>query len=128
MLVQNLHTSHVFQFVDADKFAVFECDRDEEFGPLKSATGNLGTPDDCLSKICTLHTKWLLKAGAEIVGPDGDSLIQKDLDEGGSNKIGKEIVVEISPKVSYAGEGLELLVDGKVLHWPLYLGENKHYF
>ena len=55
----------VFQFVEADKFAVFECERDEEFAPLKSAMGNKGTPDHCLSKLSNLHAKWILDAGAK---------------------------------------------------------------
>ena len=54
-----------FQFVEADKFAVFECERDEEFAPLKSAMGNKGTPDHCLSKLSNLHAKWILDAGAK---------------------------------------------------------------
>merc|ERR1719348_2054489 len=117
-----------FQFVDADKFALFECDRDEEFEPLKSATGSRGTPMHCLSKLSTLHAKWIVNAGAELIGPDGDSLIKEDLDKYESDKIPKDIKVEVSPAVSYAGEGLERLVHGKALHWPLYLSENKQYF
>lgn len=117
-----------FQFVEADKFAVFECERDEEFAPLKSAMGNKGTPDHCLSKLSNLHAKWILDAGAELIGPNGDSLIKEDLQKYGSDKIPKDIMVEVSPTVSYDGEGLERLVHGKALHWPLYLSENKHYF
>jgi len=117
-----------FQFVDADKFALFECDRDEEFEPLKSATGSRATPMHCLSKLSTLHAKWIVNAGAELIGPDGDSLIKEDLDKYESDKIPKDIKVEVSPAVSYAGEGLERLVHGKALHWPLYLSENKQYF
>ena len=120
----------VFQFADMDKFVVYECDREQEFEPLKNASGPEGTPRSCLSRLCRLHTKWILDAGAELVGPDGDSLTREDLDQSdkGDEVFDKKVVVEISPKVSYAGEGLEKIVQGLVLTQPLYLAENKQYF
>ena len=121
----------VFQFADRDKFVVFECDREEEFEPLKNASGSGATPEMCLSRLNKLHAKWLLNAGAELVGPDGDSIIKEDLENKDVDElesIFKKVVVEISPKVSYDGEGLEKLVQGKMLSWPLYLSENKQYF
>jgi len=119
----------VFQFADPDKFVMFECDRDEEFAPLKNASGPEATPESCLTKICRLHTKWILAAGAELVGPDGDSLTKEDLDNNDEEDVFKKnMIVEVSPKVSYAGEDLEKIVHGKMLSWPLYLTENKQYF
>merc|ERR1719270_270241 len=70
----------VFQFVDRDKFVVFECDREEEFEPLKNASGTGATPEICLSRLNKLHAKWLLNAGAELVGPNGDSIIKEELE------------------------------------------------
>jgi len=106
----------VFQFVDPDNFVVFEGKREEEFEPLKNAAGKEGTPASCRAALSNLHAQWLIKAGAELIGPDGD------------NCEGKNAVVEISPIVSYAGEGLEKIVGGKMLPCPLYLSENKNYF
>jgi len=111
-----------FQFSDKDKFVVYMSDRNEEFSPLKNATGVEGTPDTCRSDIMRLHAKWLLEAGAEIVGPDGDVLELKN------PSLKKPAIIEISPLVSYSGEGLEKLVMGKILSWPLHFTQNKHYF
>ena len=115
----------IFQFVDPERFVVFECKREEEFEPLKSAGGSVGTPETCRTKLSRLHAKWLLAAGAELVGQDGDSLVGDDGDD--DRKMEKNMVVEVSPLVSYAGEGLERQVQGKMLRWPLHLSENKTY-
>jgi len=115
----------VFQFADPARFVVYECKRDQEFEPLKSAVGNVGTPQTCRDKISRLHAKWLLAAGAEIVGPDGESLVGDDGED--DINVDKNLLVEVSPKVSYAGENLEKLVQGKVLSWPLHLTDNKMY-
>jgi len=112
----------VFQFADPAKFVVYEGKREEEFSPLKNAEGTEGTPAACRAAVSALHAGWLLKAGAELVGPDGEQVG----DMGG--KVGKGAVVEVSPKVSYAGEGLQKIVGGKMLSWPLHLTENKNYF
>lgn len=120
----------VFQFADVEKFVIYECDREQEFEPLKNASGREGTPQSCLSRLCRLHTKWILEAGAELVGPDGDSLTMEDLHKSDQEDevFDKKVIVEISPKVSYAGEGLKKIVQGKMLTHPLYLAENKQYF
>ena len=118
----------VFQFAEPDRFVVFKCDRDTEFAPLKTATGETSTPESCLSQLSRLHSKWLLNAGAELVGPDGESLVKDDLEHEDSDKKLKNVRVEVSARVSYDGEGLERLVQGKMLSWPLHLSENKLYF
>ena len=59
------------------------------------------------------------------MAPGGDSLVGDDGED--DAKFDKEMIVEVSPKVSYAGEGLERLVQGKVLSWPLHLTDNKTY-
>jgi len=112
----------VFQFADPDKFVVYEGRREEEFAPLKNSTGDEGTPAACREAVAALHKGWLIKAGAELVGPDGDIVEESD-------QVKKNMaVVEVSPRVSYAGEGLEKIVSGKILSWPLHLTENKNYF
>jgi len=111
-----------FQFVDPAKFVVYEGLREEEFAPLKNATGTEGTPACCRDALTSLHAEWLIKAGAELISPDGKpfKVTKEDKDE--------VPVVEVSPRVSYNGEGLEKIVGGKMLSWPLHLTENKNYF
>jgi UDP-N-acetylglucosamine/UDP-N-acetylgalactosamine diphosphorylase len=75
----------VFPFTE--RFAVLEVARNEEFSPLKNAPGT-GSDDPETSRrdLITQHTRFLERAGATV-------------------KEGVEI--EISPLVSYAGEGLQ---------------------
>ncbi|UZJ56195.1 hypothetical protein CBS101457_005515 [Exobasidium rhododendri] len=75
----------VFPFIP--ELIVHEVERSTEFSPLKNASGT-GVDDPQTSKrdLLNLQKSWLKKAGAEVA-------------EG--------IEVEISPLVSYAGEGLE---------------------
>lgn len=88
----------VFQF--SHSFVVWECIREEEFSPLKNADGaEKDTPTTARQSLHTLHRQYLERAGARLKG---------DPDDG----------VEVSPLVSYAGEGLELLA-GKTLTTPL---------
>lgn len=81
----------VFPF--CQDLAVHEVLRSEEFSPLKNAPGT-GSDDPQTSRrdLLNLHRKWLKEASAT-VGDDAD--------------------VEISPLVSYAGEGLADKVKGK---------------
>lgn len=75
----------VFPFVD--NLIVHEVERSAEFSPLKNASGT-GVDDPQTSKrdLLKLQKSWLEKAGASVA---------------------ESIEVEVSPLVSYAGEGLE---------------------
>jgi len=81
----------VFPFTES--FAVLEVERKEEFSPLKNAPGT-GSDDPETSRrdLLAQHKRFLEAAGAQV--KDG-------------------IEIEISPLVSYAGEGLDSL-KGKV--------------
>ncbi|KAF9531918.1 UDP-N-acetylglucosamine diphosphorylase [Crepidotus variabilis] len=81
----------VFPFTE--RFAVLEVERREEFSPLKNAPGT-GSDDPETSRrdLLAQHKRFLEAAGAQL--KDG-------------------VEIEISPLVSYAGEGLET-VKGKV--------------
>ena len=81
----------VFPFTE--RFAVLEVERNEEFSPLKNAPGT-GSDDPETSRrdLLAQHKRFLERAGAEL----------KD-----------KVEIEISPLLSYAGEGLES-VKGKV--------------
>jgi UDP-N-acetylglucosamine/UDP-N-acetylgalactosamine diphosphorylase len=93
-----------FQF--ANKMVAYEVRRDEEFSPLKNAAGMAvpkDSPETCLADVCRLHTRYIENAGGKIEGSDKDKL------------------VEISPLVSYRGEGLEEVVKGKTFATPVYV-------
>ncbi|KNE68129.1 hypothetical protein AMAG_13299 [Allomyces macrogynus ATCC 38327] len=83
----------VFPF--CNKFAVFEGVRSDEFSPLKNKDGP-DSPATSRRDILELHRRYLTAAGATVEGDDG---------------------VEISPLVSYGGEGLEAYA-GQTLTGP----------
>ena len=65
---------------------VMEIRRDDEFSPVKNAPGNpVDSPDSARQIFSDLHAKWLYHAGATLEGTGH---------------------VEVSPLVSYGGEGL----------------------
>lgn len=119
----------VFRF--ANNFVVWECLRDEEFAPLKNAEGAKDfTPSYCRDALLSLHQKWLRMAGAEIVDETGREWQQMESPASESNnntEVGEGegqqdvVLVEISPLVSYAGEGLEQRVAGQKLIPPLHI-------
>lgn len=116
----------IFQF--AKKFCVWEVLREDEFAPLKNKDG-ADCPLSCRQSLMSLHTRWLLKAGATFLTEDG-STQQSAIPRGcelltGFSHSGDSdepaIVCEVSPLVSYHGEGLEQLVCGKFLVPPVIL-------
>jgi UDP-N-acetylglucosamine/UDP-N-acetylgalactosamine diphosphorylase len=76
----------------SEKFAVLETERKEEFSPLKNAKGSKDgdSPDTSRADIMAQHVRFVEKAGGKVV----------------SNG---ELEFEISPLVSYGGEGLDSL-------------------
>ncbi|GAA5967099.1 hypothetical protein JCM11641_000441 [Rhodosporidiobolus odoratus] len=82
----------VFPFVK--EFALLEVPREQEFSPLKNAPGTgSDDPDTSRRDLLAENKRWLEEAGARV-------------DQG--------VEVELSPLVSYAGEGLEA-VKGAVI-------------
>ena len=92
-----------FPFVPMDKFACLEVHRKEEFSPLKNAAGSgEDDPDTSRKDIMQQGARWLKNIGAMVVSETEDT------------------GVEISPLVSYGGEGLEYL-KGKEIKAPAVL-------
>jgi UDP-N-acetylglucosamine/UDP-N-acetylgalactosamine diphosphorylase len=89
----------VFPMLQLEKFAMMEVKREDEFSPLKNAKGT-GEDDPDTSKRDLLEQgkRWVEKAGGTVVsekGPDASG-------------------VEISPLISYAGEGLQFLKNREI--------------
>ncbi len=88
----------------ANKWTVMEVIREDEFAPVKNGPGNpADSPDTAKRLLSEQATRWLIAAGAKIQDCRSTSGI-----------------VEISPTLSYEGEGLERF-EGKVLQPPCYL-------
>ncbi len=54
------------------KFGVWEVLREDEFAPLKNRDGQ-DSPLSCRQSLMSLHTRWLLKAGATFLTEDGST-------------------------------------------------------
>lgn len=81
-------------FQAAKSFRLLQVDRAAEFSAIKNASdsGKPDTPQTALASLSRLHRQWLAKAGAKLPADDGD---------------GNGPTCEVSPLVSYRGEGLE---------------------
>ncbi|KAH8723213.1 nucleotide-diphospho-sugar transferase [Phaeosphaeriaceae sp. PMI808] len=81
-----------FPFLTLDKFACMEVKREDEFSPLKNARGTgEDDPDTSKQDIMTQGKKWVQAAGATVVSEE------------------QEDGIEVSPLISYGGEGLDFL-------------------
>ncbi|KAF1830297.1 nucleotide-diphospho-sugar transferase [Decorospora gaudefroyi] len=81
-----------FPFLTLEKFACMEVKREDEFSPLKNARGTgEDDPDTSKQDIMTQGKKWVQAAGATVVSEEA-----KD-------------GIEVSPLISYGGEGLDFL-------------------
>ncbi|XP_062411175.1 UDP-N-acetylhexosamine pyrophosphorylase-like protein 1 isoform X1 [Sardina pilchardus] len=107
----------VFQF--SRKFVAFEVLREEEFSPLKNADGApLDTPTTARRSLLAQHYRWALAAGASFENSSGEPIPPK-------HSLARDedppAVCEISPLVSYFGEGLESVLKQKAIRSPLTL-------
>ncbi|PIG86070.1 UDP-N-acetylglucosamine pyrophosphorylase [Aspergillus arachidicola] len=82
----------VFPLTPLEKFASIEVRREDEFSPLKNARGTgEDDPDTSKRDIMNQGQRWIEKAGGVVVTE------------------GEAVGVEVSPLISYGGEGLEFL-------------------
>lgn len=92
-------------FTLAERFACLEVERASEFSPMKNLEG-LDSPSTCRRDLERLHTRWIEQAGGHVVATPTDP------PSGGSSE--DLLGFEISPTLSYGGEGLEW-VRGKTI-------------
>mmetsp|Transcript_1776 Transcript_1776/g.2789 ORF Transcript_1776/g.2789 Transcript_1776/m.2789 type:complete len:482 (-) Transcript_1776:202-1647(-) len=93
----------------ADTWAVMEVSREEEFAPVKNAPGSASdSPDTARDLISRQSVRWLTNAGAKVYVSKGTG--RKDC--------------EVSPLLSYSGEGLDHL-NGAKIELPCYLRDFK---
>lgn len=96
----------VFPFTE--RMAVFEVDRREEFSPLKNAPGSgADCPETSRRDILQQHLRFIEKAGGKVVVGDDDK------------QVDGVPTFEISPLVTYYGEGLDTIVKGKSIKTPI---------
>ncbi|XP_005752014.1 UDP-N-acetylhexosamine pyrophosphorylase-like protein 1 [Pundamilia nyererei] len=110
----------VFEF--SRNFVAFEVVREDEFSPLKNADGSAtDNPTTARNSLLAQHCRWVTSAGATLLDKYGNPLPLPSVSADDS----PPAQCEISPLVSYFGEGLEQLLKGRTIHTPFVLDEKQ---
>jgi len=105
-------------FEHANKLVAFEIVREEEFSPLKNASGaGKDCPETCRRDLYNLHKRYITRAGGRFLERATNGSAAATNSSGGDEPLDE---VEISPLVSYAGEGLEG-VKGQTYGLPFFM-------
>ncbi|KAM0880446.1 hypothetical protein ACQ4PT_033568 [Festuca glaucescens] len=90
-------------FSYSPSMTLFEVSREEEFAPVKNASGAAyDTPDTAKLMLLRLHSRWVVAAGGFL-----------------THSVPLYMTgVEVSPLSSYAGENLEAICRGRTFHAP----------
>lgn len=111
----------VFPF--SRNFVVFEVVREDEFSPLKNAAGSAtDNPTTARNSLLAQHCRWAMSAGATLLDEHGNTVPPTASVSAGNSPPAQ---CEISPLVSYFGEGLEQLLGGRTLTAPFTLDEKR---
>lgn len=111
----------VFPF--SRNFVVFEVVREDEFSPLKNADGAAkDSPTTARNSLLAQHCRWATSAGATLLD-EHDNPLPPSASISAEDSTPAQF--EISPLVSYFGEGLEQLLKGRTLTTPFILDEKR---
>ena len=92
----------VFPEIPLEKFACLEVKREDEFSPLKNGKGSSeDNAETSRADVMAQGKRWMVAAGATVVSENPE-----------------ETGVEVSPLISYGGEGLEEMFKGKEIVAP----------
>lgn len=91
-------------FAYAQKMSVLQVNREDEFSPLKNAPGSdSDSPETSRRDIMAQHIRFIEMAGGKVTSDESKTDV---------------ITLELSPLVTYAGEGLADIVRGKTIKAP----------
>jgi UDP-N-acetylglucosamine/UDP-N-acetylgalactosamine diphosphorylase len=103
-----------------ETMAVMDVERSEEFAPVKNKPGSPSdSPDTARAMISDLAKKRVKAAGGVLTGERKRGARTEEEDD--DDKSNGDNICEISPLISYSGEGLETLVKGKDISCPFRL-------